>query len=62
MLTSGRTGSAGEEYAYDFQTRKRGNLVGETALGAARATAAHAFDGGKGETEKPAFMVTKSGC
>lgn len=35
VLTSARTGSAGEECAYDFQTQKRGTLVGETTYGAA---------------------------
>jgi hypothetical protein len=35
ILTSARTGSAGEECAYDFQTQKRGTLVGETTAGAA---------------------------
>lgn len=35
VLTSARTGSAGEECAYDFQTQKRGTLVGETTAGAA---------------------------
>ncbi|WP_165497644.1 S41 family peptidase [Pseudoduganella albidiflava] len=35
VLTSARTGSAGEECAYDFQTQQRGTLVGETTAGAA---------------------------
>lgn len=35
VLTSARTGSAAEECAYDFQTQKRGTLVGETTVGAA---------------------------
>jgi hypothetical protein len=35
LLTSARTGSAAEECAYDFQTQKRGTLVGETTVGAA---------------------------
>lgn len=35
VLTSARTGSGGEECAYDFQTQKRATLVGETTLGAA---------------------------
>jgi C-terminal processing protease CtpA/Prc len=35
VLTSARTGSGGEECAYDFQTQKRGTLVGETTAGAA---------------------------
>lgn len=35
VLTSPRTGSAGEECAYDFQTQGRGTLVGETTAGAA---------------------------
>lgn len=33
VLTSGRTFSAGEDCAYDFQTQKRGTLVGETTGG-----------------------------
>lgn len=35
VLTSARTGSGGEECAYDFQTQKRATLVGETTAGAA---------------------------
>ncbi|SHH45141.1 S41 family peptidase [Massilia sp. CF038] len=35
VLTSARTGSAAEECAYNFQTQKRGTVVGETTLGAA---------------------------
>lgn len=35
VLTSARTASGGEECAYDFQTQKRGTLVGETTAGAA---------------------------
>ncbi|OEZ58504.1 S41 family peptidase [Duganella sp. HH105] len=35
VLTSARTFSAGEECAYDFQTQKRGTLVGETTGGGA---------------------------
>jgi C-terminal processing protease CtpA/Prc len=35
VLISARTGSGAEECAYDFQTQKRGTLVGETTLGAA---------------------------
>ena len=35
VLTSARTGSAGEECAYDFQTQKRATLVGETTAGVA---------------------------
>ncbi len=35
VLTSARTGSAGEECAYDFQTQKRATLVGETTAGLA---------------------------
>jgi hypothetical protein len=35
VLTSARTGSGGEECAYDFQTQKRAVLVGETTAGAA---------------------------
>ena len=33
VLTSARTFSAGEDCAYDFQTQKRGTLVGETTGG-----------------------------
>lgn len=33
VLTSARTFSGGEECAYDFQTQKRGTLVGETTGG-----------------------------
>ncbi|MGY0652504.1 S41 family peptidase [Luteimonas sp. A537] len=35
VLTSGRTFSGGEEAAYNFQTQKRGTLVGETTGGGA---------------------------
>ena len=35
VLTSARTFSAGEDCAYDFQTQKRGTLVGETTGGGA---------------------------
>ena len=35
VLTSARTGSGGEECAYDFRTQKRATLVGETTAGAA---------------------------
>jgi len=35
VLTSARTGSGGEECAYDFQTQKRATLVGETTAGLA---------------------------
>jgi hypothetical protein len=35
VLTSARTGSGGEECAYDFQTQKRATLVGERTAGAA---------------------------
>ncbi len=35
VLTSSRTFSGGEECAYDFQTQKRGTLVGETTGGGA---------------------------
>jgi hypothetical protein len=34
VLVSARTGSAGEDCAYDFQVLKRGTLVGETTAGA----------------------------
>lgn len=34
VLTSARTGSGAEDCAYDFQTLKRGTLVGETTYGA----------------------------
>jgi len=34
VLTSARTGSGGEDCAYDFQVLKRGTLVGETTAGA----------------------------
>jgi C-terminal processing protease CtpA/Prc len=34
VLISARTGSAGEDCAYDFQALKRGTLVGETTIGA----------------------------
>jgi tetratricopeptide (TPR) repeat protein len=35
ILTSSRTFSGGEEFAYDFKTRKRATLVGETTGGGA---------------------------
>jgi hypothetical protein len=35
VLTSGRTFSGGEEFAYDMQTQKRATLVGETTGGGA---------------------------
>jgi len=35
ILTSGRTFSGGEEFAYNFKTRKRATLVGETTGGGA---------------------------
>ncbi|MGH7681488.1 MAG: S41 family peptidase [Candidatus Eiseniibacteriota bacterium] len=35
VLTSRRTGSAAEEFAYDLKNLKRGTLVGETTVGAA---------------------------
>lgn len=35
ILTSGQTFSGGEELAYDFQTQKRGTIVGETTGGGA---------------------------
>jgi len=35
VLTSGKTFSAGEEFAYNIQTQKRGTLVGETTGGGA---------------------------
>jgi hypothetical protein len=37
VLTSGRTLSAGEAFAYDLQAMKRATLVGETTSGAANA-------------------------
>lgn len=46
VLTSARTGSGGEECAYDFQTQKRATLVGETTLGAANPV--RLFDMGHG--------------
>jgi C-terminal processing protease CtpA/Prc len=35
LLTSARTFSGGEEFAYDIQTQKRGTLIGETTGGGA---------------------------
>lgn len=35
VLTSGRTGSGGEEFAYDIQQLKRGTIVGGTSWGGA---------------------------
>ena len=35
ILTSGRTFSGGEEFAYNFKTRKRATLIGETTGGGA---------------------------
>lgn len=35
ILTSSHTFSGGEEFAYDFQTQKRGTLIGETTGGGA---------------------------
>jgi C-terminal processing protease CtpA/Prc len=35
VLTSGRTGSGAEEFAYNMRTRERATLVGETTVGAA---------------------------
>jgi hypothetical protein len=46
VLTSGRTGSAAEEFAYDVQTQKRGVIVGETTYGAA--DPGGSFDAGDG--------------
>jgi len=47
VLTSRRTFSAGEEFAYDMKTQKRGTLIGETTGGAANPGAviklAHGF-------------------
>ncbi len=40
VLTSARTFSGGEEFAYDVQTRQRGTLVGETTGGGANPGAA----------------------
>lgn len=46
VLTSGRTGSAAEEFAYDVQTHGRGLVVGETSGGAANP--GRLFDAGDG--------------
>lgn len=46
VLTSGRTASAAEEFAYDVQTQKRGVIVGETTYGGA--DPGGAFDAGDG--------------
>jgi hypothetical protein len=46
VLTSGRTASAAEEFAYDLQSQKRGVIVGETSAGGANPGAT--FDAGDG--------------
>jgi len=46
LLTSGRTFSAGEELAYNLQTRKRALLIGETTGGGANPGRSHQLPGG----------------
>lgn len=46
ILTSNFTGSAAEEFAYDFQCEKRATIVGETTGGAAHTVEFHTFDVG----------------
>lgn len=46
LLTSSRTFSAGEEFAYNLQTRKRALLVGETTGGGANPGRTHPLPGG----------------
>jgi hypothetical protein len=46
ILTSPRTFSAGEECAYDFQTQKRGVIVGETSGGGANPVNTYALGSG----------------
>jgi C-terminal processing protease CtpA/Prc len=63
VLTSARTGSGGEECAYDFQTQKRATLVGETTAGAANPV--RMFSVGHGimvaiPTGRPINVVTKT--
>lgn len=46
LLTSSRTFSAGEEFAYNLQTRQRALLVGETTGGGANPGRSHPLPGG----------------
>ena len=44
VLTSSRTFSGGEEFAYDLQTQKRATIVGETTGGGAHPVHAEKID------------------